>query len=105
MLNTLLLISTLAVTIPQTDTEVCKTYSNIAEMIITRRQEHYTKEDMINRLNNSDNNSSYKQTVEGLIEAAYSIPVFPHIHEKLELISKFKSAIFVECLDAKAEEI
>lgn len=72
---------------------------------MTRRQEGYTQEYLVEQVMKSSAEQSWKQSMSQLIIAAFNIRIVQHIHEKLELIDKFGDAIFMECLNAKAKEV
>ena len=90
---------------PAQASEQCKDWSIAAERIMQARMEHENKDVMLARLRSAN---LPEQVVKGftmLINSAYSIPIQNKIEDKLFLIDKFGTEVFIDCLNNTAENI
>lgn len=90
---------------PAQASEQCKDWATASEKIMTARQEHENKDAMLDRLNKANLPEQMVKDFTSLIEAAYSIPVYPRIKDKIFVIDKFGTDVFIMCLNSSAEKI
>jgi hypothetical protein len=86
-------------------TAICPNYATTASVVMTRRQEGYTKEYMLEQANQLNIGKEFKENLVSIVNMAYDIPIYQHIHEKLEVIDKFGDAILIKCLEANSRGI
>lgn len=90
---------------PAQSSEICKDWANAAEKVMTARMEHESQEAMLQRLNNANLSKQMTEGFTTLINAAFNVPMYHKIEDKLVLIEKFGDAIFIECLNNNAENV
>jgi len=88
---------------PVQASEQCKDWSIAAERIMQARMEHENKDVMLSRLNKANLPEQMVKDFTLLINAAYSIPIQNKIDDKLFLIDKFGTEVFIQCLNNTAE--
>lgn len=103
VLVVVLILVCLSFSLPTKASEHCEQWGNAAEAIMLQRQEHVESSVLQQRLSNtSDVPEAAKPTMGKIIDAAYTIPIYNKIGEKLQVIEEFSDAIFIECLHKTA---
>jgi hypothetical protein len=88
---------------PAQASEQCKDWSIAAERIMQACMEHENKDVMLSRLLATDLPEQMVKDFTLLVNAAYSIPIQNKIDDKLFLIDKFGTEVFIQCLNNTAE--
>jgi hypothetical protein len=86
-------------------TAICPNYAITAGIIMTRRQEGYIKEYMLEQANNLNVAKEFKENLVTIVNMAYDIPIYQHIHEKVDAIDKFGDVVLIKCIEANSKEI